>query len=107
MVITRVDVYWPVSSPSSKLHVISLGGALLLDDGGGIQPPSVPVCTSGCTRSWYIYTTVTDRTIGPRGPVSLSFGFSRAIPYSTVNPYVVTVTFEHGCAITQSKYYIP
>lgn len=107
MVITQVDVSWPVSSPSSKLHVISLGGALLLDDGGGIQPPSISVCSSGCGRSWYIYTTVADRTIGPGGPVSLNFGFSRAIPYSTVSPYVVTVTFEHGCSITQSKYYIP
>jgi hypothetical protein len=104
--ITQIQLVWPTSSPSAKLHSMNLAGVALFTSGSGIHPPSASVCSfgGGCTGSWAIGSTVADRTLPPGSPtpgapIPLSFSYSRAIP---VGLYAVSVQFSNGCSIQVS-----
>ena len=95
LILSRVELNWPIVSPWPMLDNIFMGGANLLSN-AGIDPPVGSVCDGGCTREWDYDTTLAERTLPAMGSTGLSFGFSRPI---YPGYYTVSVSFTNGCLV--------
>lgn len=96
LILSRVELNWPIISPWPMLDNIFMGGANLMT-GAGIDPPVGSVCDGGCTRVWDYDTTLSERTLPAMESTGLSFGFSRPI---YAGYYTVSVSFTNGCLVT-------
>lgn len=95
LILSRVELNWPIISPWPLLSNISTGTANLMSS-ALIDPPVGSVCDGGCSRPWDPDTTLADRTLPAMGSTGLIFGFSRPI-YAGF--YTVSVSFTNGCLV--------